>query len=162
MSISNTDIKLLSYLAGFFDGEGTVCISRRKDKGRDSFDLRICVGQKDIRPLELFKKRFGGRIYVQRRKGNLWIYQWECKYGKRDFLKAMIPHLRFKKEEAKIAEKYLSYAALLANGRYHTNLTPENHKQRVLCYLKCKQIKRDKVKMPEDRGVHVQAELLRN
>lgn len=154
----------LAYLAGFFDGEGTICICRRHGGSRRSFELRICVGQKDRKPLELFLKTFGGAIFLQRRHGIPLLYQWDIGGSSkpRRFLEMMLPYLRCKKEEAKIALRYLDAAEKLACGKHYVNGSIENYKERVLCFLKCKAIKRQKYNIERSVAVPVQSEIQYN
>jgi hypothetical protein len=61
------DSTVFAYLAGFFDGEGCVSISTRKESSRRPrryFKLRLQVSQtKNIEALMLFQRTFGGSVY---------------------------------------------------------------------------------------------------
>ena len=67
----------LSYLAGFFDGEGSISILKRK-KGdwNISHFLRVSIGQKDGATLDWIKEKFGGNVYFVKRDGS---YLWAIK-----------------------------------------------------------------------------------
>jgi hypothetical protein len=129
------------YLAGFFEGEGTICISNRSD--RKSFQLRICVGQKDIQPLPLYVEMFGGHIYPQKRKGVHCINQWDLK--KRDaqiaFLKAIYPYLITKKAEADVAFIFLETMSGCSEGGWWSRLTSEKRELRKTLFLESKRLK---------------------
>lgn len=56
--------EMLIYMAGFFDGEGSIGVGRRKSH---QHVLQVSVGQIDPTPLHLFKDRYGGSITMQRR-----------------------------------------------------------------------------------------------
>ncbi len=63
----------LAYLAGFFDGEGCVSITKN-----GSVDLRIVNTNKSV--LEEFKDRFGGSVTSRKQRTNKNQYVW-CIYG---------------------------------------------------------------------------------
>ena len=86
----------LEYLAGFFDGEGSISFERRGV-------LRICVGQINPVPLRLFKQRYGGQLTRIRRKNpkHRDIYLWmvaakQCV----QVLQDLLPYLRVKRRQA--------------------------------------------------------------
>jgi hypothetical protein len=58
----------LAWAAGFFDGEGSTCKSRKIDgrtDGRSAWAIRVSVGQKEREPLERFQRALGfGAIYT--------------------------------------------------------------------------------------------------
>lgn len=115
-----TQKDLIVYMAGFFDGEGYVGIST-SNKKYDSLSLRVLIGQRDKKPLELAQKRWGGAIWnsVDSRNGRD-HYRWDIK-GQiaTKFLSEIQPYLVVKKKQVK-------YALIFANinqrhGNYNMN-----------------------------------------
>lgn len=122
-----------SYLAGFFDGEGTICVSRKTK--HNSFDLKVCVGQKECRVLKLLRSRFGGKIYLLHSHGEPQIYQWDArrKSSIAKFLKAMTPLLVIKKEEAIMAMEFLKIMKKRRYGKYWKYAHSDEHRK-----IKCR------------------------
>lgn len=137
-----SDELLLSYLAGFFDGEGTVCIAQRKGK-RASFSMKIQVGQMERAPLELFLHRFGGNIYESSRAGKKSLLLWAlCKRDlQRAFLELLIPHLRSKKAEAQLGIRFLNVMRTIGFGGHGARSDPELLAERVRLHAACKAAK---------------------
>ena len=99
------------YLAGFFDGEGCICLARRTDTYLPRFMLTIEVGQVDPRPLELFKSLFGGiirRIEPSGRRKKI-FHDWRI-HGKEAIkcLKILLPYLVVKQEKADLVIRFWS------------------------------------------------------
>lgn len=93
----------IAYLAGFFDGEGCICIHKKSSTDATRgyvYQLSIDVGQKAPAILEAFKDCWGGSICKGNRNNKRWMA-----YG-RNALKALIalaPHLILKQAEAELA-----------------------------------------------------------
>jgi hypothetical protein len=107
-----------AYLAGFFDGEGHVCV-RRHNKHRWSFYIDLGVTQVDIRPLELFVKAYGGYIMKKSKVKQLrQCHVWKCsKMSEAAWaLYRMLPWLIVKREKARVALMVLQYRPLKAVG----------------------------------------------
>lgn len=105
----------VAYLAGVFDGEGCVLISKRKarfDKKEvnDVYTLQVAVGMSDLVVIHLFAKRFGGAINTRKdiRKGSYKVvYTWHLASRKAfDFVKTILPFSRGKKSQLKLALKF--------------------------------------------------------
>lgn len=137
-----SDDLLVSYLAGFFDGEGTVSISTRKS-GRESFAMKIQVGQMERAPLELFQGRFGGNIYTSTRSGEKSLLLWSlCRRDKRRaFLETMTPHLRSKKYEAQLGMRFLDVMVSIGFGGFGAKRNPQLLIDRRYIYQQCKAAK---------------------
>jgi hypothetical protein len=99
------DKNIISYAAGFFDGDG--CITTSGNTG-----FRITLSNTDKRVLEFFQNNFGGSInnqhLPQNPKHNI---AWKWVQAKRaDVLSTLVlfePFLISKKEQAQIAIQYL-------------------------------------------------------
>ena len=99
----------LQYLAGFFDGEGSIGInaSPRKDKSQKLYcSLRINVANVHPDVINELYLRFGGSIDIvnvgktNRRQAYRWMIA--CKKAA-SFLEAIYPYLVVKREQAKLA-----------------------------------------------------------
>lgn len=103
----------LSYIAGFFDGEGSINISVRKRKHFSiSHTLVISIGQKDGETLDWIKERFGGNLHQVKRDSS---YMWYCSNRKAySILKELIPFLKYKRPQAELALKFYD----VQMGRY--------------------------------------------
>ena len=119
---------LVAYLAGLFDGEGSIILRQR---GR-SVDFLLMASMTDREPIELLKSTFGGGQveYKVPPNGNKPVFRWTChgNYAIRA-LEEMLPFLTVKREKAQIALK------LRKLGKFHRRtLTDEIHQQRLeLC-----------------------------
>lgn len=107
-----------AWVAGFFDGEGCVIVSKCANKGVRggwNYYLMTCITQQDRRPLELIKEKFGGAIrfnqsvkssYVKK-KGH--VYTWSCVMtgaASLRLLAAIQPYCVVKSEQVKEALRY--------------------------------------------------------
>jgi len=73
MKLRQTD---LAYLAGFFDGEGSVMLSLNKSQG---LSAGVSCSQNTQNVMYLFKRAFGGNVYSYVPKGRKRrIYQWRA------------------------------------------------------------------------------------
>ena len=94
----------IAWTAGFFDGEGCVCI--HPINKNSTYHLYVTVAQVDIRPLLFLKEKFGGGIYFHNRgkPNNQPSYQWATSGWKAlNFLNLIVKHLKVKKEKAEKA-----------------------------------------------------------
>lgn len=106
----------LQYIAGFFDGEGSIGIYRQSNGGSLSYGLRTQLTQ-NVSPastklIEELKNRFGGSMSTQHtfrvgvdesQKLNI-KYNWQLSSRNAvNFLTVILPFLVLKKEQAQIA-----------------------------------------------------------
>lgn len=104
------DEKMLAYLAGFFDGEGTVTTGYHGGSKVPHVLLSIC--NTDKRPLEIYKELFGGFVYEHKpgKFGNMPYWRWNS--SSRDTtlkcLLAMMPYLVIKRSRAEIGIELLN------------------------------------------------------
>ncbi len=104
----------LSYLAGFFDGEG--CISILKTTKKDwnpSYFLQAQIGQKYGDTLVWVKENFGGNMYTAR--DQTWIV---TNYKAYEFIKLIAPYLKYKKPQAELAIKFYEERILGAKRKH--------------------------------------------
>ena len=95
----------LAYTAGFFDGEG--CIRIYSDKKRNRYKLICSIGQKRLDILEWIQRCFGGSIYES--KSRVTYYQWTIVAQQASaFIQEILPYLRLKVDEARLAIEFQS------------------------------------------------------
>ena len=139
----------LEYLAGFFDGEGSISILKRsKDKKWNvSHFLRISIGQKDGETLDRIKEDFGGNVYlVSRDNSHVWAIS---DYKAYEFIKILNPYLRYKKPQAELAIKF--YEERIMNSRrmtkhLHSSLTQKELDLREKMFEEMKLLKKTIIK----------------
>ena len=97
----------LAYLAGFFDGEGCISISKRS-RTAHGYGLMVSVSQLNPEPLLVLRKRFGGSISRSKdKRGFRTLVVWTI--GARLALAAleeMRPYLSVKADEADVALEF--------------------------------------------------------
>jgi hypothetical protein len=89
----------LSYMAGFFDGEGSIGFG----KCRNTIFPRVLLTNTDLSILEEFKDRFGGDIRALAKRKDGWKqgYYWRLSWTRAvAFLDAISPYLRIKDRQA--------------------------------------------------------------
>ncbi len=103
----------IEYIAGLFDGEGSVSIQKRKPRGRGespNYILTVCLGFRhgmDI--LQKIKKHYGGIIHIVRygklkeRAYPRWYATYNQAYR---FLKDILPFLIIKRKAAELGIKF--------------------------------------------------------
>jgi len=100
------------YLAGFFDGEGCITLTKCgiSKTGVQKYRVEIQVTNTVKTPLIEYEKLFGGSIHKQVRDHPLRdCYKWTVTNKKaHKFLSTMIPYLIIKKDEALIALEWCS------------------------------------------------------
>lgn len=113
----------VAYLAGLFDGEGSINITPRysNDVRRGRLYLQIAVGNTAVRACRMFAAAFGGAVYLNKpatdRHLAYWI--WVVNAVKAaTALRTMLPFLVLKRRQARIA---LLFAARQHRG---VRLTP--------------------------------------
>lgn len=116
------------YLAGLFDGEGCVAVSRI---GRHypefgyRYQLRVTISNTYLPMLESLQREFGGAVWSAKailprhKKQHQWVV-WnstECA----DILRGMLPYLRYKDREASYAIKVFEDIAATNHRRKNFN-----------------------------------------
>lgn len=103
---------LVGYLAGVFDGEGTVGITRwiPRDNPAKSprYTGRITLGMCVKEIVEMFQQRYGGSLRVERVPNRRPVYRWALVGNKivLPFLEEMTPYLIEKQERAILLKEY--------------------------------------------------------
>lgn len=118
-----TEQEKLVWLAGFFDGEGNVCIGRRKVVSTKSvywqYQLHVALSQKRQEPLQVVQEILGGTYFRYESKG-MTYYRWTLAAGKAvDALRKLLPYLIVKFEIASLGINfYEAYKRHDAEWRY--------------------------------------------
>jgi hypothetical protein len=122
----------LAYIAGLTDGEGTIGITRVKERKRRvySYYLKVSIGMTNEYLPKWLKLSFGGVLYYHvRGKYKNWkpTFDWIITGDQAgDFVKAIYSYLRIKKPQADLAREFLTVKGKykVANGfeRYHQEL----------------------------------------
>jgi len=97
----------LAYLAGFFDGEGSVQIVKRIARRRHSPHYSLVISCSNAHPkvVEMFRSAFGGSVISSKRNDNSHIsYMWRV-YGQgaASVLESLQPYLVVKAQRVKLA-----------------------------------------------------------
>lgn len=105
------------YMAGFFDGEGSVYACwRRLGKSTRSPTLTVCISNTDKIVLDLHQEQFGGSIYKRKARGNrqdCWQWVLSAKMAV-PFLESIQPYVVIK---SGVVNAALEYATLMATPR---------------------------------------------
>lgn len=103
----------IAYLAGLFDGEGSICISRyhRKDTPYLAYSLFINVRNTEKELVHCFQRAFGGCVGESQQTGigTQPIYWWSCSKRRAiEFLDAVYPYLKStrKRKAVRIARTF--------------------------------------------------------
>lgn len=131
---------LLAYLAGIFDGEGYIHINKTSSeksmkawqRKTPNYALNVGITNTHLGILETYKKLFGGSIYDRTSK-RIFEYRIDRKIAV-VMLKALLPYLVIKKEQAKIA------IAFQNSLKPCSSLTEEQLLYREKCYNKIKSL----------------------
>jgi len=95
-----------SYLAGIFDGEGTVYIGLMTDKRRTF--LKVGITNTDLTLMKWLIANFGGAYRSEARENYRLIYRWgpKGKKNRENFLLGVLPYLIVKREQALLALEF--------------------------------------------------------
>ncbi len=104
---------LLSYLAGLFDGEGCITLTRYKPEGQviySNYMVVVKVRMCNELVVRLFQQTFGGKVRHCKPKKSQWSETWEWYLTTPEFLPFLtdiLPYLILKRPNAEIALYYL-------------------------------------------------------
>ena len=92
------------YLAGLFDGEGCIFVSRQ-NSGRSHY-LGVTITNTNVGVLKLAKRMFGGSIRQnsdsRKHRTTSWVWRIVSNQAE-NALKTLLPYLRIKRQEAELA-----------------------------------------------------------
>lgn len=127
----------LAYLAGLFDGEGSVTIYR---SNRES-SLKINISSTNLDIMEYLKEFLGGYVVEHPRKGNCKVwYQWGIgSNDAADILYSLLPFLRIKKERAILG---IEWQATVRNNGKRNGYSTEEEEWRDFYYLRLRELNR--------------------
>ena len=95
-----------AYMAGFFDGEGCVTISR--PRSRSNYQLEVNIGNTNREVLEWVQRNYGGRLHRMRKH----IYYkpisvWQVSGEEAiDFLQLILPFLKVKRTASSASSQF--------------------------------------------------------
>ena len=103
-----------AYAAGFFDGEGNVCIASNKSGGHDRsrlvYNMRLGASQCNPEPLYWLLDRWGGSFRQNHYGNGAGVsdgYIWQCfSLGAAAFLRDVLPYLQVKRKRAELALRF--------------------------------------------------------
>lgn len=107
-----------SYVAGFFDGEGSICLSfgmRNRSKLKPgtpvcTFNFTISISNTDKRILEILMSVYGGNMSaMKKRPGRKQAWQWRLHSAapQRAFMESIHPHSIVKSKQISIGLEFL-------------------------------------------------------
>ena len=121
--------EILAYIAGLFDGEGSIYISLRNNRPKSrspEYSLRVSFVNTNEEVVHLIKDNFGGSILSRFRepdKKRKLTWDWAVSYIKaKDFLKAVYPYLIIKKKQAELGIKFQEQSVRIRNNRKRLTL----------------------------------------
>jgi len=104
MAMNNKRRSMRAYLAGFFDGEGWIKVSK---SGQSNPCLHVAVASTDPLPIGLFLAEFPeGKLYYRKSQKEHWAPQWQFELlgtNAQRFLEEMKPYIVLKHDQVKIA-----------------------------------------------------------
>ncbi len=124
------------WLAGFFDGEGCVCMRKfsHNASNRFQFPLDIHITQNESKILKEISLIFGGSVV----KHPPHSYRWCCPRNK-EFINYILPHSLLKKRELELALEYFNSTTPI--GKHIHN---DNFNRRLEIYREIKNLKNKK------------------
>ena len=96
----------IAYMAGFFDGEGCISLTKLRKQKRILLFVRLAQCNEWI--IRWFQHCFGGKVYCRSANGNqkeVWVWQVAQK-STLPFLRTIEPYLILKRAEAQLAIKF--------------------------------------------------------
>lgn len=110
----------IGYIAGLFDGEGCVSISRRVKQEYSlkhqaiyhDYSLQLTIGNSNYEVLEWLETKCSGRIYQMKNRGNrkpFWHWMLVRRYEVKAFLLLIQPLVIVKREQVAIALKFAAF-----------------------------------------------------
>jgi len=142
---------LLNYFAGFFDGEGTIVISKYKNYRSKSqnelYVLCVRVTGKDKEIIKMFYDYFtpDNKFLTYKYREKFEAYQWGLAGPKAmEWLKMIKPYLVLKKERAEHAIKFQEYKSKKCS-KLGGHITDEHRNKQNEFYLKAKEFNKKNI-----------------
>ncbi len=142
------DDRLIGYLAGLLDGEGSIAIKKatHKDHKNPSYGLRVLIFNTDIQLMQFLKDKLGGLLFQKNKKrveqGMKPLYAWMLNGNKAiEFLDLVEDSLIIKKERAEVARKFQRRISDREKV-FHNRLSEEEVQAREILYLEMKELNR--------------------
>lgn len=125
-----------AYIAGYIDGDGCLYIGKYQQKNTTVYELKITICSVKRDPLDLFLKKFGGRILKQARaKPQRDAYIWSISNKKaQSLLQKIYPYLKDKKNQC---EHYLTLYRLIRKNKFK-KMCKDKKKRRNDLIKKCR------------------------
>lgn len=132
----------LAYIAGFFDGEGSIVIIKSKSGNfSPEYAYGVSIGQKDGQTLDWIKEKFGGNVYLVKHDGS---FYWALGYTKAIvFLKMIQPYLKYKKPQADLAIEFYESIQKFKLKNVHKRLSEVEISRREEIWKKMRQLKKE-------------------
>jgi len=126
--LRDTDI---AYLAGLFDGEGTITVTLHKDRRtKKGYNLAttvsICNTCREV--IELFDRLIKGKVVTVPPKGNcrtIYRVEYRNKWDIIKFLKTLLPYLWLKRREAELMIRFCESRVAHPRGRWTGEYTSQ-------------------------------------
>jgi hypothetical protein len=136
-NIRNATSEDKAYLAGLFDGEGSVNIFKqsRSYMAYSAYFIEISIGNTHEGVLNWVLEKFGGRVAHNsdhRTAGSRKVWRWRASSNEAyEILVAMLPYLIVKKEQAQLAIEFRERQVKFS-GHSSTPLTQEENERREM------------------------------
>lgn len=121
--------KTKSYMAGFFDAEGCARIATHKRGIKTYYEPKVYVSNKSRAVMQWLVLHFGGSFVknINNKAGDIWyIWYLQSFPTVADFLKTILPYLKYKREQAEVLIRFIETRDTLS----------EDEKTQVLTKLK--------------------------
>ncbi len=124
----------LGYVAGLFDGEGTVFVSRGCDQRKNEYHkLEVAIVMTDRRPLDQVKELFGGEIYPKNdvgyaasKTGHRNYWRWVPRKKEMEtFLITIVAYVWAKREQVEVALHFLEDTQTYRRQGQRGKMSPE-------------------------------------
>lgn len=100
----------LAYIAGFFDGEGSIYISSEKGRNNKRFlRMSISIGNTDGKAIDFVSNRFGKGVVSpnSKIKSGKKFYIWRVSgYTASEILKTMLPYMKIKRNKQNLLSNF--------------------------------------------------------
>lgn len=140
-----------SYIAALVDSEGCICLSKSWKNNRPHYNIRLAISMNDLAAIALVKEHFGGNINIgngMRKDGRIghdcYVISYTINKTKQILLK-ILPYLRVKKDQAKLALKFIalrqSFNKQRKNGKSFGHLPSKIEDKYEYYYNECRRLK---------------------